>query len=246
MERLSNSSTKSRELSVLLSVLDNYGGSPFDEVYDVVVPVYGDKDVEEAFKFAPRCAMVIWGGGDISPTIYGQEPNKYSGATAELSQRDAIEVACAQMAIKLGIPIIGICRGAQLMCALSGGSLVQHVENHGSVGYHKIKTNDGREINCPTVHHQMMFPYRIPEWELIAWCDPARSPAYYGPPKKDKPEECEMLKLEGPEPEIIWIPATKSLCIQSHPEFVSDTKHPFVVYANDLVRRYCLPAYSAE
>jgi len=100
--------------------------------------------------------LILHGGEDISPAIYGQTPSKYTRAGRKLSQRDKHEVALAEQAIKLGIPIFGICRGAQLACAIAGGSLVQHVENHITSG-HNIVTATGETYKTSSCHHQMMF-----------------------------------------------------------------------------------------
>lgn len=55
-------------------------------------------------------AVVLWGGEDISPKIYKQQA-VYADADNELSMRDKYEVLIANEAIRLGIPIIGVCRG---------------------------------------------------------------------------------------------------------------------------------------
>src|SRR5438067_2150266 len=74
--------------------------------------------------------LVIWGGADISPSIYGEPVGPRTGAGHEPSFRDRTEMAAVDAAIKVGIPLIGVCRGAQLMCAMSGGKLVQDVQGH--------------------------------------------------------------------------------------------------------------------
>lgn len=231
--------SKSNE-SVLLSALDNGGGYPFDEVFDHVVPAYGMDDVQGIFEVTNRSALVIWGGADIDPSWYGQKPNHTVWTNDVPSNRDQLEVEMATHAMKLGIPIIGICRGAQLMCALSGGCLVQDVTTHAG-GWHQILCQDRREFSCPSLHHQMMFPWpyndKAPgcEFELIAWATPRRSRHYWGEPNEEGiPVDLEVTV----EPEIIYIPATKSLCIQSHPEFVHERGHPFVRYTLELVAQY--------
>lgn len=231
--------------TILLSALDNYGGHPFDEIFDVVFPCYGVEEIEAAHQLVERAALVIWGGGDISPTIYNQPPNKYCGAEVKLSRRDQMEMEMAYKAMELGMPIIGICRGAQLMCCLSGGSLVQHVENHAG-GYHKIETSEGEILNCPSLHHQMMYPWSrgadgVEKWDMLAWCPEPRSSVYYVEPSEKEGEEPEQVTIPGKqEPEVIWIPGTKSLCIQSHPEFIQDVQHPFVQYCLNLTKRLVL------
>lgn len=231
-----------RSETILISALDNYGGYPFNELFDHVVAGYGAQDVAAVHEMGMPCTLILWGGEDISPSIYGQMPNVFTSAKEQLSRRDQLEVEMVNKAMELGIPIIGICRGAQLMCALSGGSLVQHVEGHAG-GYHKIKTSDGRVLNCPSLHHQMMYPWPrngrdgIGEFKYLAWMEEARSTVYFGEPEENS-ERAKKLSLQGHEPEVIWIPTTKSLCIQSHPEFIHDSRHEFVQYCLSLTKEY--------
>lgn len=230
--------TEKVQQSLLLSVLDNYGGHPFDEIFDVVMAAYGPNAIEIAAQFVKKPVIVLWGGEDISPAIYNQKANEHTGAPDHLSERDRLEVAMANRAIALDIPIIGVCRGAQLMCALSGGSLVQHVTRHAGP-YHQIITKDGAYYKCPSLHHQMMYPWPLEEgkdFEKIAWMEKPISGCYLGEPDEHgKPKELDVPY----EPEILWFPKTKSLCIQSHPEFINDVKHPFVQYCLTLTKLYC-------
>jgi len=171
--------------------------------------------------------LILWGGEDISPSLYGEKPNKYTYAKDTLSTRDEVEVSLAKEAIKLGIPVIGICRGAQLMCALSGGKLVQHVNNH-SNGAHQIETKDGHRIKASSLHHQMMIPFEIPH-EVIAKSRINISGSYLGE---------NNVNIEMPcEPEIVYFPETKCLAIQGHPEYMEENTL-FVQYCNKLVEEY--------
>lgn len=224
--------------SVLFSALYSDGGHPFDEIYDVVMGVYGPREIHAAVPLVQTSALVIWGGQDISPVIYGQKANEYTGAPDHLGERDKLEVALANAAIQEGIPIIGICRGAQLMCAMSGGSLVQHVDNHAGPD-HPILTKDGARYKCPSLHHQMMHPWPLEEgvdFEKIAWMEEPRSKRYLGEPNEEGVAQALTVPYE---PEILWFPQTKALCIQSHPEFISNVQHPFVQYCLALVKEYC-------
>jgi len=197
---------------------------PFDQVFDAGVEVVSPREIEES---NPN-ALVIWGGADIAPKIYGEEGGKWTYAN-DLSFRDKTEVAACQAAIARGIPIIGVCRGAQLLCALAGGKLVQHVDGHNQ-GDHAISTNDGRTITTSSVHHQMMWPYDV-KHDLLAWSKSPKSHIYAFNDKKVR------TSIEYPEPEVVWFPEIKGLAIQGHPEFMND-QCEFVQYCMELVRKY--------
>jgi putative glutamine amidotransferase len=69
--------------------------------------------------------VVITGGGDIDPSLYGQQAHeKTDGVDAE---RDAFELAIVQAAITRDLPLLGICRGLQMLNVALGGTLYQDV-----------------------------------------------------------------------------------------------------------------------
>lgn len=173
--------------------------------------------------------LILHGGADISPSIYGAKPNKYTLADETPSFRDRTELNLAKKAIEMGVPIFGICRGAQLLCAMNGGKLVQHVTGHH--GNHRIETNDGEVIKTNSAHHQMMFPGDT-EHELIAWSNYKISKEYLG-------EDEEKLPVEK-EPEIIFFPKIKGLGIQGHPEWLSKDTN-FVKYCLKLTEEKLIP-----
>ncbi len=195
--------------------------APFDAVYKDAAKV-GPTEI-----WAGKVhALVIWGGADISPAIYNEPVGPHTGASNRLSYRDKVEVEACKAAIDVGIPIIGVCRGAQLLCALAGGKLVQDVSGH--IGDHMITTNTGRNLVTSSVHHQMMYPWEV-QHTLIAWSEESRSRDYVG---------VDAAKIEK-EPEIVYFPKINGLAIQGHPEFMHP-KCTFVEYCNSLVREYLL------
>ncbi len=70
-------------------------------------------------------AIVLAPGRDIDPLRYGQEPHSLLAATEP--QRDAFELALVSAALERGLPILGMCRGIQLLNVALGGTLVQDV-----------------------------------------------------------------------------------------------------------------------
>ena len=69
--------------------------------------------------------LLLTGGGDILSLAYGEEPHitsNYQDPT-----RDTNEVALTNAAIERGVPILGICRGLQLLNVAMGGTLIQDI-----------------------------------------------------------------------------------------------------------------------
>jgi len=151
--------------------------------------------------------LVLWGGEDISPSIYKQEV-VHAHATPHPSRRDQIEINLVKAAIQEGIPILGICRGAQMLCALGGGSLYQHVEHHGS--HHTIHYKD-REVIGNSCHHQMMIPTE--EMQVLGYTK-CLSPNKW----MDQPDPITAL---DDEPEIVYMPKMKAIGVQGHPEWMA-------------------------
>jgi putative glutamine amidotransferase len=69
--------------------------------------------------------LILTGGVDVNPLFYDEEPHPKLGTVDPL--RDNFEVALAQEALDSGIPIIGICRGMQLLNVVAGGKLHQDI-----------------------------------------------------------------------------------------------------------------------
>ena len=201
---------------------------PFDARFENGLLV----SVEDIVQGADIDALVIWGGADISPTLYGSGVARYCGAGVQPSLGDRIEEGAVKAAIERGIPVIGICRGAQLVCAVAGGKLIQHVDGHAG-GDHEITTDEGEKYMTSSVHHQMMYPWDV-EHNLIAWSSVKRSKVYM-----TDVTDFDPVAQEKPEPEIVWFPKIKALAIQGHPEFMRESE-PFVQYCLKLVDQYIL------
>jgi gamma-glutamyl-gamma-aminobutyrate hydrolase PuuD len=72
------------------------------------------------------CDGILLGGGrDIDPARYGQEPTEHLAPTEPL--RDAFELELTERALDRGLPVLGMCRGLQILNVALGGTLVQDV-----------------------------------------------------------------------------------------------------------------------
>jgi putative glutamine amidotransferase len=70
-------------------------------------------------------ALVLAGGADVDPSSYDTAPHPMTVGT--VPERDAIEVALTHRAIERDMPVLGICRGMQVLNVAFGGSLIQHL-----------------------------------------------------------------------------------------------------------------------
>src|SRR5215472_9047267 len=68
--------------------------------------------------------LVATGGSDVDPAYYGQEPHEQ---TKWRPERDAAEMLLVRAALDRDLPLLGVCRGFQLMVVAAGGRLHQHL-----------------------------------------------------------------------------------------------------------------------
>lgn len=219
-------------MSILYSVGSWYGAErPFTSLFESVVYLSETGDADDGLpEFLEGDVILFGGGSDISPTLYGQRASVYNHAKGKPSTRDLWENYIFRKGQEAGTKFLGICRGAQLLCALSGGTVVQHVTHHAGKD-HEIETNDGRVLRVSSAHHQMMNPFKIPDHQLIAWSEKLLSTCYIS-------EGEENLSLQT-EPEVVYFPTTNSLGIQYHPEFMSNQSEA-VFYSRELVEKFLL------
>lgn len=108
--------------------------------------------------------LVIAGGPDVEPVRYGAESDPRTGPPNRT--RDAWELALIDAALAARVPLLGICRGMQLLNVALGGTLIQHLEGHAEVvgvfGGHPVTPVAGTRYatavpevtTVPTYHHQ--------------------------------------------------------------------------------------------
>jgi putative glutamine amidotransferase len=116
-------------------------------------------------------ALILAGGADVDPASYGAAPHERTGEPRP--ERDRFELALAHRALERGMPVLGICRGGQMLNVACGGTLIQHVpdvvghEGHleapGEFSEHEVELEPGslaaraagaERIDVESHHHQ--------------------------------------------------------------------------------------------
>ena len=83
--------------------------------------------------------LVLAGGVDMDPSTYGAE--RHPTVTRTVPERDAFEIALARRALERDLPLLGICRGMQVLNVACGGSLIQHLPD--DVGHEDHRRSPG-------------------------------------------------------------------------------------------------------
>lgn len=107
-------------------------------------------DPAAAAEFAAAADGILFSGGvDVHPSFYGQEPHRDLGRVDP--DRDAFELALYRAARARSLPVLGICRGEQLINVAEGGTLHQHIGRELSSLDHSQEAGDGEPHHSVTL-----------------------------------------------------------------------------------------------
>lgn len=128
-------------------------------------------------------ALIISGGVDVESSRYGAPP--HPSVQQARPDRDETELLLVAEARRRGMPLLGICRGMQVMAVETGGTLEQHLPDRvghdehspapGVFGTHAVSVRSGsrvaaivgEQVDVPTYHHQAVLTH--PGYDASAW-----------------------------------------------------------------------------
>jgi gamma-glutamyl-gamma-aminobutyrate hydrolase PuuD len=176
------------------------------------------------------------GGEDVWPGFYG---DRIGGRTVFNLTRDKYEKQIFSLALDGGRAIAGICRGAQFVHVMNGGSLYQHVDSHAISGEHSAYVMDEDIVEwypkgfyVSSTHHQQIKD-NVGDVIVASWESTFKET---GSGTTNKPED------HAWDVEAIWHKETSCFCYQPHPEFyLTNVPHDCQVFYFKALNHYLFP-----
>lgn len=167
--------------------------------------------------------VVFVGGADVDPSLYGQTKIEQTYSRPE---RDKIEREIFDEAKKLGKMMFGICRGAQFLHVMAGGSLWQDVTNHAGPSHDIIDIEENVVVRATSLHHQACRLDNNLDVQLIATTVDTVTSKFEDENvllwtgkslKVNSIDAASVLEVEA-----AYYPGIKAFTVQGHPEVGTD------------------------
>ena len=154
--------------------------------------------------------LLLSGGADIHPSYYGQDIDPNASVKTDVL-RDRLEFAALEFALSRDMPVLGICRGMQLLNVSFGGSLIQDIPGHvaggdGSSQVHLAYVSPGSKLAAVLGGGAI---YRVNSRHHQGLKEPQRAPSLLA--SAYMPEDGIVEALESPAHS--WV-----IAVQCHPE----------------------------
>ena len=188
-----------------LETVRHFGGIP------LVIPAEAQED-EQAFLLSQCQGLVMTGGDDIDPALYGE--TVLNDTVFPAPERDLREPRLCAMAMERQMPILGICRGLQIINVYFGGTLYQDIPTQleTTITHQMERSFDGVAHDCVLVPGSPLHS--------LAGCDCIGVNSFHHQAIKDlAPGLAVMGKAPDGIVEAVWRPDYRFLwAVQWHPE----------------------------
>ena len=175
--------------------------------------------------------LIITGGADVDPSFYGAEPDPHTKGT--VPERDAFEIALALAAMRRDVPLLGVCRGMQVMNVARGGTLNQHLpDDYGHEDHRRsLGSFDNADHDVRLAHDSLAA--RVAREELHG----TKSHHHQGVERVGEGLEVTGWATIDDLPEAIEVPGNRfALGVQWHPD--ADETSPLVAALVEEARAY--------
>ena len=133
---------RTNDMQNYIDAIEQYGGEP--RLFSSLAKSVADHRNAISEYLSEIDALLLPGGGDIDPTLFFEK--RHPAVTRVSRSRDALETWLCQDALEADMPVLGVCRGIQVMSVAMRGSLYQDIPSHkvepGDV-IHDIKIETG-------------------------------------------------------------------------------------------------------
>ncbi|MDP1676046.1 MAG: gamma-glutamyl-gamma-aminobutyrate hydrolase family protein [Bacteroidota bacterium] len=191
-----------------------------------------------------HCSAIILSGGiDTHPKFYNNKRINYPNAPEAFNeQRDEYEIIIFQLSQKIGLPVLAICRGMQLVNVCMGGTLIQDLEENNKSNHRKQNNKDGiHNIKiekdsylftiCKTelatvnsAHHQGLDTI-APEFRVSAWSHDGVAEVIE---RKDRNNHPFFLGVQGHPERFAQIQPNDILTSNIRSQFINAAKNNFL------------------
>jgi len=152
--------------------------------------------------------LIFPGGSDVSPGLYGADDHPMTKANPS---RDKHEMELYAEAVRAGIPMFGVCRGAQFLHVMQGGELYQHCDGHNTSHQMVDLTSATKFDRIPSTHHQMVKKAPNLNMEIVAISRAVSTFRAVSPLELERGADNDI--------EAVWYPEVCAFTVQGHPEY---------------------------